>query len=123
MYRSHVNPSITGFHNSRIFGLYGEAMLNFGPLLAVLAFLPAGYIIGRMDLWSRSLQASDSRILLVPLISNCALMLILADSDNLVFFAFKNGLLPFLFVLLISRIFISKSNGQVRSSAQSSIVK
>ncbi|MBV2132974.1 hypothetical protein KRX52_09185 [Pseudomonas sp. MAP12] len=88
--------------NSRVFGLYGEGLLNFGPALPILLFIGAGVLIGKINNFCLRLQAEDPRTLLIPFIANGCLVLILSDSDNLVFFIMKNGFMAFLMIFLIS---------------------
>ncbi|SEJ26764.1 hypothetical protein SAMN05216201_106150 [Pseudomonas linyingensis] len=88
--------------NSRVFGLYGEGLLNFGPALPILLFIGAGMLIGKIDSFCLRLKAEDPRTLLIPFIANGCLVLILSDSDNLVFFIMKNGFMAFLMIFLIS---------------------
>lgn len=85
-------------HNSRIFGLYGEGLLNFGPVLAVLLFGIVGALIAKVDLFFRSLSLGDARLLLLPFVTNACFMAILSDSDNFLFFTFKNGILPLILI-------------------------
>ncbi|MCY1409805.1 hypothetical protein D9M71_251620 [compost metagenome] len=85
-----------------MFGLYGEGLLNFGPALPILLFIGAGMLIGKIDSFCLRLKAEDPRTLLIPFIANGSLVLILSDSDNLVFFIMKNGFMAFLMIFLIS---------------------
>ena len=62
-----------------------------------------GIVIGFIHTLCFRLDLYNPLIFMVPFVSNLGLMLILADSDNIVFFAFKNGLLAFLFLLIISK--------------------
>lgn len=99
-----VDPILSygNIRNSRVFGLYGEGLLNFGPVLPISLFLLAGFLIGKVNDFCLRLQPEDPRALMIPFVSNACLILILSDSDNLVFFLMKNGLFAFLLILLIS---------------------
>jgi hypothetical protein len=88
--------------NSRVYGLYGEGLLNFGPAIPIFLFIGAGMLIGKLNSFCLRLQAEDPRTLLIPFLSNGCLVLILSDSDNLVFFVMKNGFMAFLMIYLIS---------------------
>ncbi|ELC9581322.1 hypothetical protein RJY99_002256 [Vibrio vulnificus] len=99
-----INPDHSYFYNSRIYGLYGEGLLNFGPILPIFLFFFVGALIGIIHKFSISISYSDPRIYIVPFVSNLCLMLLLADSDNIIFFAFKNGLFVILFIFLILKV-------------------
>jgi hypothetical protein len=90
------------YGSSRVYGLAGESMLNFGPLAAPFAFAVFGLLVG----WFRSavdrLTPGDSRFLLVPLGIYSCLAVLIGDSDNVVFGLVKDGLLPFLAVAVCS---------------------
>jgi hypothetical protein len=97
-----ANADIGAYKNSRIFGLYGEGVLNFGPIFGLFLFFIAGVIVAKLDNKCRSWNANDVRVLFIPFVSNGALMLVLADSDNLVFFLLKNGFLVGAFLYFVS---------------------
>lgn len=101
-YGQSVDPEFSYFYNSRIYGLYGEGLLNFGPFIPVVFFIVIGFLIGIFHNYFSSLSHQDPRCYLIPFVSNLGLMLVLADSDNIVFFAFKNGLLAVIFIGLVS---------------------
>jgi hypothetical protein len=83
----------------RVYGLAGEAMLNFGPLAVPLAFIPWGLAVA----WARRPLAAwhpdDPRFLLYPLLLILAFTALFQDAENLVFFLFKHGTVPFLVTL------------------------
>jgi len=97
-----IDPELSYIRNSRVFGLYGEGLLNFGPAIPLLLFIGVGMLIGKINNFCLRLQAEDPRTLLIPFIANGCLVLILSDSDNLVFFIMKNGFMAFLMIFLIS---------------------
>jgi hypothetical protein len=88
--------------SSRVFGLAGEAMLNFGPVSVPFAYALFGLFIG----WFRSrvstLLPGDSRFLLIPFGVYLCVTGMSGDSDNLVFGLVKDGFLPLLVVLVCS---------------------
>lgn len=90
------------FVNSRVFGLYGEGLLNFGPYVPVMLFLVAGFLIGLIHNKVSRPDASPPWKLFTPFIAYTCMTLIMSDSENIVFFIIKNGFLPILFVLLCS---------------------
>lgn len=87
-------------YSTRQYGIAGEAMLNFGPAIVPFTFLILAATLRKVRewylTWGRSL---DSRFLMLPLLVNLCFALLVYDSDNLVFFQIKNGLIPFLTVL------------------------
>ncbi|WP_289132047.1 hypothetical protein [uncultured Spongiibacter sp.] len=96
------NPELTSYYNSRIYGLYGEALMNFGAIVAPLLFLFFGYFSSKLDNYCRSISSGDIRILLVPFFSNALVLFALSDLSNFFFFFVKNGVLIILFVFVLS---------------------
>ena len=73
------------FQASQVYGLAGEAMLNFPPVFAPLAFFVLAFIVAK----SRSLMLADPddlRWLLVPILANAMIILPAADLDNQIMF-------------------------------------
>ncbi len=87
---------------ANVYGFAGEAMLNFGPAGAVVAFAVWGLIIGRTRRFLFRVEPGDSRLLLYPLLLSFCLWYLIADSDNQLSFLVRNGLVPVLVVLLSS---------------------
>lgn len=80
--------------SSKVYGLAGEAMLNFGPLAVALAYLAFGVIVGRLQRVHSRLRAGDARRLAYPFVLNLCFSALLGDSDNLLFMFVKDGLVP-----------------------------
>lgn len=75
--------------NSQVFGLAGEAMLNFGPAGAVFAYGLLGLILVRLQkMYYRG------SVILVPLSSLLGIVLLNSDLDNVIFIMIKNGAFP-----------------------------
>jgi hypothetical protein len=89
--------------SSRVYGLQGETMLNFGPWLVPLAFAPLGLAVGAVRRMTRRMIPSDSRWLLVPFCIVFCIPILLNDSDVNLFYLLKTGALPALVVLVGSR--------------------
>lgn len=83
-----------GFASLRVYGIAGEAMLNFGPLAVPAAYALLGVFVGRLQAFRKRLGNRDPRLLMIPFLTNLALVLLINDSDNAVFFAVKYGLVP-----------------------------
>lgn len=88
----------TNYDNSRVYGIYGEALLNFGPFFAVFIFFIAGFVIAKIDNFCRSLNHEDFTIFVVPFLANVSFVIMMSDLDNLLFFIMKNGLVPMLYI-------------------------
>lgn len=88
--------------SSLIFGLAGEAMLNFGPLAAPASFVLLGLMVGFTMRFQSRLLPGDARLFILPLITLLAFMLLILDLDNFIFITVKNGAMPGLLVMLAS---------------------
>jgi hypothetical protein len=79
--------------SSRLYGLSGEALLNFGPIGVVPIFAIYGALLGwyrrKLGLWHRL----DARMLLAPFFTSLFVEALLCDSDVLVFFVATQGVL------------------------------
>ena len=80
--------------SSKVYGLAGEAMLNFGPWSVPAAFITLGLLVGWVKRLKARLLFFDCRLLLTPFLVNLCFAYLAGDSDTTVFFIFKNGLLP-----------------------------
>ncbi len=89
--------------SSRLYGLEGEALLNFGVFGPPVAFGLFGIAVvaidRRIDRWRR---AADARLLLAPLLLIGGVLVLIQDADIVVFYIFKNTMLPTVLVLLCS---------------------
>jgi len=80
--------------SSKVYGMAGEAMLNFGPWSVPLAFISLGLLVGWVQRMKIFLLPFDCRLLLAPFLVNLCFAYLAGDSDTTVFFLFKQGLLP-----------------------------
>jgi hypothetical protein len=88
--------------SSKVYGLAGESMLNFGFVSVPFIYALFGILVGWFRGQVKRLAPGDARFLLVPFgVFMCASALG-ADSDNLTFCLAKNGALPFLLVFMCS---------------------
>jgi hypothetical protein len=85
-----------------IHGLGGEAMINFGALAVVPAFVVYGCAIARIDRRQRALHADDPRMLLTPFLAILSIIMLTSDLDNLLWFLIKVAALPAALVWLTS---------------------
>jgi hypothetical protein len=94
---------ITPWRSARVYGLNGEAMLNFGPLGVPLMFAVYGGVLGWYRRKMKSWDAQDARIFLAPLLTILFVAGLVGDSDNIVFAAITEGTLVFAAVCLASK--------------------
>jgi len=91
------------FESSLVYGLAGEALLNFGPVGVPFAYLLFGLGIGWYRRKLGSLLPFDARLYLAPVMTIGAFTAAFGDSDNTAFAVLKNGLLLLAVVYLGSR--------------------
>jgi hypothetical protein len=93
--------------SSKLYGLAGEAMLNFGPLAIPFAFAIFGLAVSLARRLLLMLPIGDSRLLMYPFLTTLCVLFLTADSDNIVFYLVQHGTVPFL-VMLASSIMLRK---------------
>jgi len=84
--------------SSRVYGLAGESMLNFGPLSVPIVYGFYGLLVGYFRRAANALCRNDARLLLLPFAVYVCISLFIGDSDNVVFGLVKNGFVPLLVV-------------------------
>lgn len=92
-----------GITSSKVYGLYGEGILNFGMIFGLLSFAVWGLIVNFIDKLQHSIDRCDTRMLIIPLLLITSILMLINDSDNILFFLIKNGLIPFLLIFLSKR--------------------
>ena len=92
--------------SSLVYGLAGEAMLNFGPIAVPFAYGIFGLVVGILQRFLYRLRHGDTRLLLYPFLVNSCFSMLEGDSDNLLFNFIKGGLVPILVVWFGSRAWI-----------------
>ena len=90
--------------SSKVYGLAGETMLNFGPLPVVVAYLVFGAVVGRLQRFHSRLRPGDARLLAYPFVLNLCFTVLLNDSDVLLFMLIKDGLVPLSVLWFASRV-------------------
>jgi hypothetical protein len=101
------------WRSSRVYGLGGEAMLNFGPLGVVPIFALFGSVLGWYRRKLKSWSPSDSRMFLAPFFSILFATAFVGDSDNLVFAALTEG------ALVVAAVFAASTRIRIRSEKKS----
>jgi hypothetical protein len=96
----------------RVYGLAGETMLNFGYAVVPFAFILFGVVVKRCRKFILGLPADDARLLLAPYLTNVCIICLMGDSDNIMYFLVKEGLVPLLVVWLISLKVKVRAGGQ-----------
>jgi hypothetical protein len=88
--------------SSRVYGLAGEPMLNFGPAAVPLSFALLGVAVRRLRAFLAALPEADPRRLLSPFLIILCSSALSSDSDNLLFSLWKDGPIPFAIVWFCS---------------------
>jgi len=83
-----------GWASARVYGISGEAMLNFGPFAVPLAYLVFGFVVGGLRTFLAGLREGDTRLLLMPFLITLCFWLLVGDSDTTLFIIIKDGLPP-----------------------------
>jgi hypothetical protein len=99
------------FWSTRIYGLTGEAILNFGILAVPVAFVVLALVILSLQRWIASLHKEDARLLVVPFLTYlCCVWAVSSDLDNVVFSILKQGFVVGIVLLLSTkRVFVRKT--------------
>lgn len=92
----------SGFVGTFAYGVVGEAMLNFGPVAAFGGFLVMAVAVTLLRRLAQALPPDDSRGYLVPFALSLSFMMPVWDSDVLLFYTVKEGLLPAFLVTICS---------------------
>jgi hypothetical protein len=91
------------WRSSRVYGLAGEALLNFGPLGVPPMFALFGALLGWYRRKLQSWEAMDSRLLIAPFFAVLFILGLVMDTDNIVFAAVTKGALVFTAIYVASR--------------------
>lgn len=91
-----------GHVTTRVYGLAGEALLNVGLIGVPIVFALWGLLVGLLRRAYYGLPRFDARVLMLPFWVNLLLIMLIGDSDNWVFFLFKEATVPLLILLFCS---------------------
>jgi hypothetical protein len=91
--------------SSRLYGLGGEALLNFGPWGIAPMFALFGLIMGWYRRKLTSWNKLDARMFLAPFFTSIVVRALVYDSDNLVFSTVVEGTLVVVAIFAASRHF------------------
>ena len=81
----------SSYDSTRVYGLTGEAMLNFGPLGVLPLYAMYGACLGWYRRKLTSWGLSDARMFLAPLVTILFVCAFIADSDNVLFLFVVDG--------------------------------
>jgi hypothetical protein len=84
------------------YGLAGETMLNFRPMMVPFAYALFGLFVGGLRRWASGIGPHDARILLLPFVVSLALFFLVWDSDVTLYYIITTGLVPLLLVAISS---------------------
>lgn len=96
----HYVPGL--YYSSRVYGLAGEGMLNFGPAAVPVVYALFGLLVGWLRTRIARLPAGDTRLMLAPLAVYVCLEFLIGDSDNLIWAIVKDGFMPALVIAVCS---------------------
>jgi hypothetical protein len=88
--------------SSRLYGLAGEALLNFGAYGVVPVFALYGALLGCYRRKFQGWSARDARMFLAPFITSLFVEALLCDSDVLIFFVVTQAFLIFVTMFFAS---------------------
>ena len=95
---------VDGNFTTRLYGLTGEFMMNFPYQLYPLSFLILAWLVNKVDSFWREKKKDDIKLFIYPMLVNLCFLVLMADSDNVMYFLIKNGFFPFLFILTLVKI-------------------
>lgn len=105
----------SGFVAENIYGLAGEAMLNFGPVSVPVVFLIFALCVRRAQRYASRLAEGDARQLYVPMLSVLCVLLLTSDLDNVLYTALQFGLMTSLVLFLSSKPMDRDEGGKVNT--------
>jgi len=95
----------SSYDSPRVYGLTGEALLNFGPWGVVPVFALYGACLGRYRRKLTNWQISDARMFLAPLVTILFVAAFMSDSDTVLFlFVVDGSLITAAFLASIKKI-------------------
>jgi hypothetical protein len=80
--------------SSRIYGLAGEAILNFGFWAVPIAFAVFGAVVGSVRRFMATCPSGDVRQLLLPVLTILCLLMLSCNLDNVIFFCLQFMAVP-----------------------------
>ncbi len=114
--KGYFDPS-KGRASFRVYGLAGEAILNFGLWAIPLAFACWGFLVGYLRKKWISWPMGDSRLLIMPFLTILAVWMLASDSDNFWNAVIGHLIIPAFVIFLISSRSYLDTESQLESEA------
>ncbi len=92
-----------GWASAREYGIAGEGMLNFGPLIVPVMYFLFGLGVSVVQRFIATRERDDARLLLCPFLVILCFWILVADSSTMLFVITKDGLPPLLLLWFASR--------------------
>lgn len=109
--------------SSRVYGLMGEAMLNFGAYAAPLMFITLGLLVGLVRRWYYNLHPDDVFRLWIPFLILFCVTYITGDSDNNAVSLVMRSLVPLIVLWLGSKVVLVDNDTNEASTQQEQITE
>ncbi|MFN6035636.1 MAG: hypothetical protein ACK48B_16725, partial [Dolichospermum sp.] len=77
--------------SSKVYGIAGEIMLNFGPFVVPFSYIVLGIVVGLIQRSLAGYSKVDTRLLLLPMLINFSFTILIGDLDNLIYFLITVG--------------------------------
>ncbi|MHC5074073.1 MAG: hypothetical protein ACYTFE_04525, partial [Planctomycetota bacterium] len=90
--------------SSRVYGLAGEGMLNFGLLCVPFLYALWGIGVGLCRRAMYSWREGDSRFFILPMLLILLVAMVISDSDNIMYYLLMTFMLPMVIVRFISHV-------------------
>jgi hypothetical protein len=99
----------SSYYSTRVYGITGEALLNFGPWGVLPMFALYGASLGWYRKKLKSWAGSDARMFLAPLLTILFANVFVSDSDNILYlFVVDGSLITTTFLASVKKIRLSQ---------------
>ncbi len=89
--------------STKVYGLAGEALLNFGVYGIPVAFAFLGIAVGRLRAMIRRLGPADARAYIAPMLSVLCVVALSSDLDNLAYAFLRHAFMPVIMMWWVSK--------------------
>ena len=101
--RNEILRYAKGNRSTRIYGLLGEWLLNFGIILFVFPYFICGFIVARFDSFCNALYAGDARKVLLPAGIILSFCIFINDFSNHVAFILYVLAIPLMLLIICTK--------------------
>jgi hypothetical protein len=98
-----------GLVSTKIYGVAGEGMLNWGIPGAFMGFVAIGLMTGWAQSFARRLPPFDTRQFLLPIVAIMCVVALSNDFDNVIYVFARQAMMPFIMVWAGSRRIVARS--------------